>query len=78
MSSNPSGTFVPYSFGGLIPEYLYQSSSQSSLTVDSLVIGQTAIKWKLEVDLADNNKLKVYYSDDNGVTWTPKVEIAHS
>ena len=73
-----TGSFVPYSFGGQIPFYVYQSSSQDSITVEKVIIGQTENKWKMEMDTTDGNKLKIYYTSDGGTTWTAIMEISPS
>ena len=71
------GSFVPYSFGGNIPFYVYQSTAQDSINVNKIIIGQTTNRWKIEIDSTDGDKLKFFYSSDNGVTWTARMEISH-
>jgi hypothetical protein len=74
--STSSGTFVPYSFGGQIPFYVYQSSTQDSITVNKVIIGQSTNKWKIEMDEDDGNKLKFYFSSDSGTSWNAVMEIS--
>lgn len=74
-----SDNFVPYSFGGLLPEYLYNGSGGGGGPVKpSVVVGVAPILWKLEVDVADQNRLKFYYSNNNGTTWELKMELNHT
>lgn len=70
-----NGNFVPYSFGGSIPFYVYQSTTQDSINVNKVIIGQSDNRWKIEVDAADDHKLKFYYSTDGGTTWSSIMEI---
>lgn len=71
--SSANGTFVPYSFGGQIPFYVYQSNSPT--TADKVIIGTGSDKWKIEIDTADDNKLKFSYSNDTGSSWSQIVEL---
>lgn len=71
--------FVPVSFGGSLPEYFFNGNGGGGGPVKPQVtIGVAPILWKLEVDTADANRLKFYYSSDNGTTWTLKMELNHT
>lgn len=69
-----ANNFVPISFGGSLPEYYYNGNGGAGGGAE-VVIGVDPILWKLEVDFADGNKLKFYYSTDNGNTYTLKMEL---
>lgn len=70
--------FVPYSFGGSLPQYYYNGQGQGPPVGPEIIVGQNPILWKLEVDTSDANKLKFYYSNNNGTTWNLKMELNHS
>ena len=70
MSAN---SFIPVSFSGYLPEYVYDSNEAPSV-VPRILIGQGGKAWKFEFDPSTDN-LKLYYSSDNQQTWTLKMEF---
>ena len=70
--------FVPVSFGGHLPEYFFNGNGGAGPVKPQVVIGVNPILWKLEVDTADANRLKFFYSNDNGATWNLKMELNHT
>ena len=66
-------TFVPLSFAGNLPEYFYQTDTTD---VDNKLEIKSGNKiWRIQIDTADNDKLKFSYSLDNGATFTLKAEL---
>lgn len=66
--------FVPISFAGTSPQWWYNAAAGT--VMQFLVIGTGLQRWKLEIDLSDGYKLKMYFSSDGGVTWVTKFAVS--